>query len=402
MKAKRKTVSSAARPAIADAAVRERALAHTDSFIVQAPAGSGKTELLVQRYLKLLYLPKNPEEVLAITFTRKAAAEMRKRVLKELPNPGEIAHRLRILTMDAFCASLTRQVPVLARFGAQPEIVEDASGLYLDAAFRTLGDFRDPNVARILAHLDNDLAAAAGLLAALLARRDQWLRNAGNPPTRAELEAVLLSERERLLGHARKIDPRSSEEFAKAVLTLKGEWRKKPRPAPADIVGNEPLRKALISLLKLPPGKYGDAQWEALEAILALLIPAVKQLVAAFSEKNRVDFTQISHGALTALGSADDPSELLLSLDARISHILVDEFQDTSVSQWALLERLVRGLGGRATAGRCSSSAIRCSPSTASARPRWGSSCAPGTKASAASRSSRSPSPPISARRRAW
>ncbi|HEY8069036.1 MAG TPA: UvrD-helicase domain-containing protein [Burkholderiales bacterium] len=336
-------MSSAARSAIADASVRERALAHTDSFIVQAPAGSGKTELLVQRYLKLLYLAKNPEEVLAITFTRKAAAEMRKRVLKELPNPGEIAHRLRILTMDAFCASLTRQVPVLARFGAQPETVEDASGLYLDAAFRTLGDFRDPNVARILAHLDNDLAAAAGLLAALLARRDQWLRNAGNPPTRAELEAVLLSERERLLGHARKIDPRSSEEFAKAVLTLKGEWRKKPRPAPADIVGNEPLRKALISLLKLPPGKYGEAQWEALEAILALLIPAVKQLVAAFSEKNRVDFTQISHGALTALGSADDPSELLLSLDARISHILVDEFQDTSVPQWALLERLTAG-----------------------------------------------------------
>jgi ATP-dependent exoDNAse (exonuclease V) beta subunit len=336
-------MSSAARPAIADAPVRERALAHADSFIVQAPAGSGKTELLVQRYLKLLYLSKNPEEVLAITFTRKAAAEMRKRVLKELPNAGEIAHRLRIMTMDAFCASLTRQLPILARFGAQPEIVEDASSLYFDAAFRTLGDFHDPNVARILAHLDNDLAAAAGLLAAMLARRDQWLRNAGNPPTRKELEAVLLSERERLLGHARKIDPRSSEEFARAVLTLKGDWRKKPKPAPADIVGNEPLRHALKALLAMPPEQYGDAQWEALEAILALLIPALKQLVAAFAENNRVDFTQIAHGALTALGSADDPSELLLSLDARISHVLVDEFQDTSVSQWALLERLVAG-----------------------------------------------------------
>jgi ATP-dependent exoDNAse (exonuclease V) beta subunit len=328
---------------IADASVRERALAHTESFIVQAPAGSGKTELLVQRYLKLLYLSGNPEEVLAITFTRKAAAEMRKRVLKELPNAGEIAHRLRIMTMDAFCASLTRQLPVLARFGAQPGIVEDASGFYFDAALKTLSDFNNPEVARILAHLDNDVAAAAGLLAAMLARRDQWLRNAGNPPTRAELEAVLRSERERLLGHARRIDPRASAAFAGEVLTRSGEWRKRPKPAPADIVGNEPLRLALKALLAMPPEKYADAQWEALEAILAQLLPAVKQLVVAFSARNEVDFTQIAHGALRALGSADDPSELLLSLDARISHILVDEFQDTSVSQWALLERLTAG-----------------------------------------------------------
>jgi ATP-dependent exoDNAse (exonuclease V) beta subunit len=327
---------------VADAAVRERALAHTGSFIVQAPAGSGKTELLVQRYLKLLYLSKNPEEVLAITFTRKAAAEMRKRVLKELPNAGEIAHRLRIMTMDAFCASLTRQVPVLARFGAQPRIVEDASGLYLDSAFETLGDFSNSNVARILAHLDNNLSAAAGLLATMLARRDQWLRNAGNPPTRAELEAVLLSERERLLSAARKFLPEASGDLARELLTKEGTWRKRNKQGQA-LSENEPLRLALKALLAMPPEKYDDAQWEALEAILALLLPAQKQLIVEFSLRGEVDFTQIAHGALQALGAADDPSELLLSLDARISHILVDEFQDTSVSQWALLEKLTAG-----------------------------------------------------------
>src|SRR4029077_14185672 len=118
---------------LSDQKAREAALDPRRSFIVQAPAGSGKTELLVQRYVRLLSVVDKPEEIVAITFTIKAAAEMRQRVLDKLPNAADVAHRLRIQTFDALCVALTRQMPVLSRFGAQPQVVEDAREHYREA-----------------------------------------------------------------------------------------------------------------------------------------------------------------------------------------------------------------------------------------------------------------------------
>src|SRR6266851_1972431 len=209
---------------IADAAAREAALDPRRSFIVQAPAGSGKTDLLVKRYIKLLGVVEEPEEILAITFTIKAASEMRKRVLEELPS-REDASRLRIQTIDAFCAAQTRQMPVLSRFGAQPEIVEDAHEHYREAASRTLNEL-SAEAARLLAHLDNNVEAATGLVAAMLARRDQWLRKTGMAPTRKELESALVFERQRLLSRAKALHRKSSAEWAAQKLTREFTWRK--------------------------------------------------------------------------------------------------------------------------------------------------------------------------------
>ena len=334
---------------IADQSERNAALDPTRSFIVQAPAGSGKTELLVRRFLRLLDTVERPEEILAITFTKKAAAEMRRRVLEKLPDAAQIAHRLRIQTIDSLCASLTRQMPVLARFGAQPEVALDPSELYLEASRRTLNDLSAP-VETLLRHLDNDVGKAADMLAYLLRTRDRWLRKTGAAPTKAELEAAFVSERERLIAQARTLHPGASPEFAAEMLTKDFSWRKKNPQAQA-LSGNEPLREALEKLCKLPPAVYDERQWAVLEAILALLLPAVSHLKVIFGESGKADFTEFAHGALQALGSAEDPSELLLALDRRIAHILVDEFQDTSLSQFELLERLTAGWTGAGEVG---------------------------------------------------
>ena len=326
---------------IADHPAREAALDPRRSFIVQAPAGSGKTELLVQRYVRLLGAAQKPEEILAITFTIKAAAEMRKRVLEKIPNARDIAHRLKIQTIDAFCASLVRQMPVTSKFGAQPAVVEDASEHYREAAMLALQELT-PAAGKVLLHLDNNLDAAAAQIASMLARRDQWLRKTGSAPSRSELESALCAERNRLLAAARALDRKASPEFAAAMLTQKLTWRKND-PEAQSLSDNEPLRQALAKLLSLPPERYTDEQWDVLGAMLELLPQAAAQLKVVFGEQSETDFTEIAQGAVRALGTSEDPTDLLLALDTRIQHILVDEFQDTSVSQWELLERLTAG-----------------------------------------------------------
>ena len=328
---------------IADAVERERALDPRASFIVQAPAGSGKTELLVRRFQKLLATVERPEEILAITFTRKAAASMRKRILEAMDNP-DLAPRLRILTIDALCASLTRQMPVLARFGAQPDLVEDARPHYREAAARVLQEL-SPLATTLLSHLDNNVGTATYLLASMLAKRDQWLRTTGSTHSREALEANLAAERARILTAARRIHPDASVEMADRWLTKDQNWRKKPA-APPQLVATPGLREALISLQDMPPERYTDYQWEVLEAILKLLPYAAAHLKVVFGEHGEADFTEVAQAAVRALGSPQAPTDLLLALDYRIKHILVDEFQDTSISQWELLSLLTSGWSG--------------------------------------------------------
>ncbi len=414
---------------IADLRVREQALAPTRSFIVQAPAGSGKTELLIQRYLGLLASVNEPEEIVAITFTRKAAAEMRARVLDAFAQviagkaPGS-AHerrthalaraamardgargwrisdspaRLRIQTIDSLCAALTRQMPMLSKFGSQPSILEDAGALYAEAARATVGlieskDAVAGHVELLLAHLDNNLERVEELLIEMLRRRDHWLRHV-MVNERAELEGALVAERRAALARVQALlplpergellaianyslgnrgealldafpggdDAEDWATLAELLLTANGAWRSrvdKRHGYPAGAAGkawkdrlaaliatlaDARLAKALADTRRLPPAGYTDAQWQVLEAITELLKRAVGQLKLVFQARGQVDFTEVSQRALLALEDAEGPTDLALRLDYQIRHLLIDEFQDTSISQFELIARLTAG-----------------------------------------------------------
>ena len=195
-----------------DAGARGEALDTNESFIVQAPAGSGKTELLIQRYLKLLAQVESPEQVLAITFTRKAAGEMRDRVMQSLvmaqQQAPEEPHReltwslarnvlerdasqgwnlqsrpgrMTIMTIDSFNSVLARRISIPAGFPASAGISERPKELYDLAAERVLENLGSEHLAGrsieiLVSHLDNNLPKVVGLVSSMLARRDHWLR----------------------------------------------------------------------------------------------------------------------------------------------------------------------------------------------------------------------------------
>jgi ATP-dependent exoDNAse (exonuclease V) beta subunit len=229
-------------------------------------------------------------------------------------------------------------MPVLSRFGAQPELVEDARPHYREAALRTLGEL-SPQVERLLAHLDNNVGTAAWLLASMLTKRDQWLRTTGMGHSRERLEAGFAAERARIIAAARRLHPAASVEMADQWLTKEQGWRKRPA-TPPELLAVPGLREALVTLQEMPPERYTDYQWEMLEAILKLLPYAAAHLKVVFGERGEADFTEVAQGAVRALGSPEAPTDLLLALDYRVKHILVDEFQDTSISQWELLSLL--------------------------------------------------------------
>jgi hypothetical protein len=173
-----------------DAAARVFAVDPRHNVVLEASAGTGKTTVLVQRYVNLLKAGVEPSNILAITFTRKAATEMRDRIVAELKKAATLSEfdksrwlairdrlgEIAISTIDAFCLSLLREFPLeadldpgfdMADETEVPRFIEEA----LDRSMRIFTAIAkdDPDVALVIAQLGAARTRAG--LASLLDRR---------------------------------------------------------------------------------------------------------------------------------------------------------------------------------------------------------------------------------------
>jgi len=425
----------------ADQAAREQALSPLGSFHLEAPAGSGKTSVLLARFLTLLARVEAPEELLALTFTRKAAGELRTRVMELLWSKGEpapkspweqrladlaqkvlrhfdrkpdapqellAAERLPVMTFHSFCAQLLRLAPQEAGVSLEFRLLEDDEARLLkeealEELRRNLAarPARDPvrqALVRRLVRLNNDWGRLAGELRSLLARRDslgdflELARHSGQP----EAYQLVLQQRYRLV--LAPLLQTLADGFRAAALAR--EWHRlwqelggtfQGGPLPPDIPGTEPgdlpawqaissllltqggePRKRLTENLGFPAG-FHKSRWpqllrelplslarllqqcrqlqpaaalpeeaQALQDLVILLGEALAAYETLCARRQALDFIALEQATLRLLGD-QDPSEILLRLDLKLRHLLVDEFQDTSRNQMELLCRILTG-----------------------------------------------------------
>jgi ATP-dependent exoDNAse (exonuclease V) beta subunit len=441
-----------------DAAARDAALDPRRSFIIEAPAGSGKTGLLVQRFLTLLADPavEAPEEVLAITFTRKATAEMQERVLEQLQAAHTAAplsedsdfarrtraiaeaalarsaergwqiltqpNRLHIRSILSVCVDLAHSLPLLSGGGTlQP--LDNAGPLYQLAARHTLlqlgGNDHTLNDAlrTLLLHRDGNVANCERLLAEMLHTREQWgelipldrtlnddlLDNTVRPQLEQALTHIVCAGLQRasdampaglleeltafaanhahLPGHkdagnplalcANKHQPphATAEHLDHWRLVLRlllkpsdGGWRAGfarnhigfdiPKASAAYLkelvqtVQSDALQSALAAVFTLPPATYPDEQWIVTKALFRVLRHALIELKLVFASRGVCDFSELALAALAALSETGGSSGLNLPAGAGLRHLLIDEMQDTSTGQYALIEALTRSWDG--------------------------------------------------------
>ena len=393
-----------------------------ESFIVQAPAGSGKTELLMQRFLALLaYRVDAPDSVLAITFTHKAAREMKERILMALENaekpaPNE-AHskqtwqlaravldkdktlnwnllnqpsRLKIQTIDAFCLSLTQAMPILSTLGAELDISTDPAPYYIMAAENLLAHLETdsplaPSLLKLLHHLDNQQEKTKNLLVEMLKIRDQWLpylvgnfasslatylhqslqhlisdnlhhlRQQIPSNLAAPLLALMHYFTNRPIAELKETTLHDWQDLAARLLTktdtLRQRWGKDFADFDKEFLSE--LRQSLednpqwlyllAQIQRVPALDEQDPSYALLQELIVLLPYLVAELNLVFHAEESIDFSAIAEHALLALGDDDAPTDLALALDQKIQHILIDEFQDTSITQFRLLEKLTLG-----------------------------------------------------------
>ncbi len=333
--------------------------------LVLSPAGSGKTERLARRYIALLKAGVEPERILTITFTDKAAAEMKERIFRILKKEDPELEKklkdkilkLRISTIDSFCFSLLKTFYFFLRLPPDLEVSTETEILWnlssYDTLMRIAGEQNSPDY-----HLLLELISDKGfrgwtvlydLFTKLFRERLSCLRVKewgvdeelikSLMPSNPSVYASILGED--YLNCFPKNN--TAEEIERAFLTLekskgkflttKGEKRK--------IKGQGDLDDLLAGLKEY---YYHLAKVYYTEYFKKVFSLFTRRFLADYSskkyEKGVVDFHDLEFHTYRLLTEFEGWENILYLFDAHTDHILVDEFQDTSFLQWAIIDKL--------------------------------------------------------------
>jgi ATP-dependent helicase/nuclease subunit A len=395
------------------------------SVAVEACAGAGKTWMLVSRILRALLEGAQPHEVLAITFTKKAAGEMRQRLLEWLEafstaSPEVLAEALaqrgigpqaasqlveplsklyqqvlstgrgvQIRTFHSWFAALLRSAPLatLAQLGlpASHELLED-DGEAIERVWRRFHtavaarpEARADYEASVAAHgrsqtlkalrvaldkrVEFTLADGAGVVEASV---QHWLRVFPDFAPADEPAAVLrtpgaahetLALAARALGRASQpsfsargvqleqgLSDGLLDEVIGALLTKDLE----PRKFSDKLAGIDAVREAQDLALRLCQARAQHEAWLHQQRLARLARILIAEFAALKREEGWVDMSDVERAAFTLLSDPVLSGWVQERLDARVRHLLVDEFQDTNPLQWQALHAWLSGYAGAA------------------------------------------------------
>ena len=361
-----------------DQAARDAASDPSRNVVLRASAGTGKTTVLVTRYLRLLECGVPPRHILALTFTRKAAQEMKDRILEKLADParrGLLAERadiaeVNLQTIDAFNLGLVREFPLDAGVAPGVDILDERAmpavrGDAIQRVFSGATGFDQGALRDLPLLLDRRPSAIEKAVNAYLERRLIWRpqfeerarRTAAEPaPERpwladtfggvaascAELAAppTPLAVRLALLGG----DDRSGATDAldrDALNVFLKEGRKGPAAG-----FPKTLRPPYIAVREA--FDLARAEWreylerKAFEPFWTLCQATEAEYQRLKRERGVMDFDDLTEAATRLLSRLGEFSESRFRLEARYHHLLLDEFHDTSDPQWALLRSIIQ------------------------------------------------------------
>ena len=358
---------------------------------LMASAGSGKTFSLVVRYLALLFRGEKPEEIVALTFTNKAANEMQERVIDvlshlaardelraiaELSGRSEqeilakrrpllqalLASDTKVMTIDSFFARILRKFALHAGIMPNFTTFESQHELKVLARFLTLCEMEDNSrnlvaMAEITSRRVRDLFE---LLDALYTKAPQLahLHYEAVPLAPFEVQAMqlhaqLLSQFE---GKALSAAADKALRASSFEALLQCAWLQKPSLAYWHFKKHHVVEMdALLHRLQGVIGEYMRAKEQSFFAHLFKLLSMYKSAKLGVARSDgELSFDDITALVYYLLKERIDREFLYFRLDSRISHLLLDEFQDTSVMQFDILEPLVEEMvsGGGAHAHR--------------------------------------------------